>query len=147
MGTKEQIEALTNEARAKCTHLIVSAAVRYWEDATVNGEADTEGKLIPLRVGDAWEPTIELVTGKIIGWPDGVEASLCYKVCDEGLYWLGEANRTQIYKWGGHYVPDDLLAIGDRGYGDYINMQIDGTGQIKDWTPPKIDWEEWELVA
>ena len=67
MGIKEQIEALTTEARAKCTHLIVSAAVRYWEDATVNGEADTEGKLIPLRVGDAWEPTIELATGKIIG--------------------------------------------------------------------------------
>lgn len=43
MGIKEQIEALTTEARAKCTHLIVSAAVRYWEDATVNGEADTEG--------------------------------------------------------------------------------------------------------
>ena len=145
MGTKEQIEALTTDARAKCTHLIVSANPRYWEDATVNGKADTEGNLIPLRIESAWEPTIELATGKVIGWPDGVEASICYKVCDEGLYWLGGSDRRRIYKWGGCYVPDAFLCVGDTG-GDYIVLDIDGTGQIKGWKPPKIHWSEWELL-
>lgn len=38
--------------------LQVSAGVRYWEDATVNGTKDTDGDLIPFRVGEYWKPKI-----------------------------------------------------------------------------------------
>jgi hypothetical protein len=34
------------------THLHVKAGVRYWEDATVNGEEDTDGSFIPFRNED-----------------------------------------------------------------------------------------------
>ena len=38
------------------TYIEVSAAVRYWEDATVNGTEDTDGALIPMREGHKWAP-------------------------------------------------------------------------------------------
>ena len=45
------------------THLVVNAAVRYWEDATVNGAEDVDGTLIPGREGDLWKARINLETG------------------------------------------------------------------------------------
>ncbi|MEN9656319.1 MAG: hypothetical protein RL311_1295, partial [Bacteroidota bacterium] len=36
--------------------LVVKAAVRYYEDATVNGIEDVEGNLIPCKEGDLWCP-------------------------------------------------------------------------------------------
>ena len=49
-------------------YIEVNAGVRYWEDATLNGEEDAEGK-IPLRKGDDWCPIIELATGRVPEWP------------------------------------------------------------------------------
>ena len=34
------------------TYIEVSAGVRYWEDATINGATDTDGTLTPMRKGD-----------------------------------------------------------------------------------------------
>lgn len=34
-------------------YIQVSAQVRYWEDASVNGVFDDDGTLIPLRTGDS----------------------------------------------------------------------------------------------
>ena len=124
------------------THLYVEAEVRYWEDATVNGAEDTDGTLVPLRVGDKWCPVIELQTGKVLNWPANVTADIHYKVCDQGEYWLGtETQRTHKYK--GHYVPDEFLCVGDTGYGDYIILMVLDTGFIKDWQPPAIDLTYW----
>ena len=111
-------------------YLEVRAEVRFWEDTTVNGIEDTEGFLIPLRRIDGWHPVIELATGRILDWPQGVEADIHYKVCDQGEYWLQDERRRRIAKWRGSYVPDDLLSHGDDGYGDYIIMRVDGNGMI-----------------
>ena len=56
------------------TYIEVSAEVRYWEDATVNGTEDSAGSLIPLRSGDLWRPVIRLSDGMVMDWPAGVEA-------------------------------------------------------------------------
>jgi hypothetical protein len=32
-------------------YIEVEAEVRYWEDASVNGQEDTDGKLMPFRFG------------------------------------------------------------------------------------------------
>ena len=64
------------------TKLRVSAGVRYWEDASVNGVEDTDGTLIPFRKGDLWCPIIDLETGQIYDWPAGANAYIHYKVCD-----------------------------------------------------------------
>lgn len=127
-------------------YIEVSANVRYWEDASLNGEEDTNGT-IPLRNGDAWEPVIELDTGRVLDWPEGTEASVHYKVCDEGLYWLLDADKKRIAKWKSHYVPNDFLCHGDSGYGDYIIFKIGGNGLISEYRRPQIDGEEWAKLA
>jgi len=124
--------------------LVVSAEVRYWEDAEVNGVQDSEeGTLIPLKVGNLWKPTIELATGRVVGWPQGTTADIHYKVCDAGEYWLEDANGKRV-KWTGDYVPNNLLAIGGEGYGDYIILKISAEGIIEGWkTPQIIRLEDW----
>jgi hypothetical protein len=112
-------------------YLKVSAKVRYWEDSTVNGEEDIDGDLIPLRCGDCWCPVIDIETGIILNWKIGTVASISYKVCDGGEYWLVDDNGIE-YKYPGDYVPK-CLDIDDDGYGDYIYMDIDENGKIEDW--------------
>ena len=123
----------------------VGADVRYWDDASLNGQDDTEGK-IPLRKGNLWCPVIDLQTGEVIGWPDGVAADVHYKVCDQGEYWLLDESKERIAKWKDYYVPNDILCVGDNGYGDYIIFKIDADGRINGWRNPGIDDDEWETL-
>jgi len=112
--------------------LSVDAGVRYWEDATVNGVADTSGDLIPCRKGDAWMPTIDLETGIITNWEQGKAASIHYKVCDAGVYTLTDEQGNTVQEISG-YVPK-IMCPGGSGYGDYIIMNIDATGRIDKWS-------------
>lgn len=123
--------------------LCVAAEVRYWEDATVNGVEDEEGDLIPCRVDDLWIPVIDINEGRVLCWPGDKKASIHYKVCDAGEYWLADASGKKVAKWKGHYVPDAFLCVGDRGYGDYIIMEVDEDGKIKGWKVPQIKSDEW----
>lgn len=125
--------------------LQVDAEVRYWEDATVNGDEDTEGDLIPLKQGNRWVPVIRLADGFIAGWPQGVSADIHYKVCDQGEYFLINAALQRISKYRSYYVPD-MLSVGDDGYGDYIILKVNGDGFIEGWTRPVIDEEMWEPI-
>lgn len=126
--------------------LAVSTVVRYWEDATVNGEDDGDGLLMPCVDGDKWEPVISLNDGQIHNWPAGTIASIHYKVCDEGEYWLLNSAGEKIAKWKSDYVPDDLLCIGQSGYGDYIIMEVGPDGKIIGWEIPEINPEQWEAI-
>ena len=127
-------------------YIEVSAAVRYWEDATVNGQEDTDGKLIPLTKGSYWVPIIRLADGQIMNWPKGTTADVHYKVCDQGEYWLRDEDK-RIAKWIGFYVPNDFLCHGDQGYGDYIIFKVDEAGLIQGWKVPTVDPDEWEYPA
>jgi len=132
----------------KATRLIVKAGVRYWEDARINDIPDEEGTLVPFRWGDRWRPVIELSSGRIIDWPVGVTADIHYKVCDDGEYWLADEHNVPLAKYGTDptdtsYVPNDILCIGDNGYGDYIIMTVGPDGIIAGWKPPVIDPREW----
>ena len=128
------------------SYIEVDAGVRYWEDATVNGVQDTDGKLIPLRSGGSWKPIIRLSDGKVLCWPEGTTADIHYKVCDEGEYWLLDAQRERVSKWNGFYVPDAFLCHGDHGYGDYIIFTIGGDGLIEGWRQPEIDEAKWRQL-
>lgn len=127
-------------------YIEVSAGVRYWEDATVNGTEDADGTLIPMRKGDCWAPVIRLADGMVMGWPQGTTADVHFKVCDAGEYWLLDADRKRVAKWAGHYVPDDFLCHGDNGYGDSIIFTVGGDGLIAGWKPPEVDIEQWRPV-
>ena len=97
-------------------------------------------------MGILWEPRIELETGRVIDWPQGTTADIHYNVCDQGEYWLEDAEGKRL-KWKGSYVPNDLLAIGDNGYGDYIILKISADGIIEGWNAPTLDAGDWENVS
>ena len=124
------------EKEVELTHLRVECGARYWEDATVNGVVDEEGTLIPLRDGDYWCPTINIETGIIKDWPQGTTANIHYKCCYDGEYWLIADDGFEL-KYPGYYVPKILDIYGD-SFGDYVILNIDENGQIKDW-PKKHD--------
>lgn len=113
--------------------LQVKANVRYWSDSEVNGEHDTEnGDNIPCKNGDLWMPEIEIETGKILNWKQGVKADIHYKVSDECGWELKDEKGNTILSAEDGYVPDTLCPA-DSGYGDYIIMNIDENGIIEDW--------------
>lgn len=129
----------------KVKYIEVSAGVRYWEDAELNGEDDVDGK-IPGRNGDVWEIKIDLDTGKILDWPSENEAKIHYKVCDAGLYWLLDNSFKRILKQQDCYVPTQILCVGSNGHGDYIIFNINKDGFIEGWKKPYINEEDWEQV-
>ena len=113
--------------------LVVNASVRYWEDSEVNGVEDTvNGDNIPCKNGDTWNPCIEIDTGIITNWKQGVKAEIHYKVCD-GCAWSlkDKEGEVVLYEMDG-YVPKTLCPK-EAGYGDYIIMDVDENGQIADW--------------
>lgn len=122
------------------TYIEVSAQVRYWEDATINGQEDTDGTLTPFRNGNNWCPVIRLSDGAVMDWPSGMVADIHFKVCDAGEYRLMDENRQGIAKWAGYYVPNNFLCHGGNGYGDYIILKVDADGHIKGWKTPEIEW-------
>lgn len=119
------------EVEVKTLH--VEAGVRYWGDAEINGEPDTEnGNNIPCKEGDTWNPIIDLQTGQILNWEQGKKADVHYKVCDNGSYFLKDAEGNTVLSIEQDYVPS-ILCPKEAGYGDYIIMDIDENGFIQDW--------------
>lgn len=50
-------------------HILVNAGVRYWEDASVDGEQeDNDNPRIFGAEGDRWKVKIRLADGQIEGW-------------------------------------------------------------------------------
>ena len=120
--------------------LQVNANVRYWDDSTINGIKDVDGDLTPCRSGDNWSPLIDVDAGKIIDWPEDIEASIHFKVCDMGAYMLLEENKDEIVEIDG-YVPG-IMCPKENGYGDYIIMDIGKDGVIADWDIDLSDFIE-----
>lgn len=131
---------ITKKVEQEVKYLRVNAGVRYWEGATVNGKEEIDDKPnIPFAVGDAWRPVIDLETGKIVDWPEGVTASTHYKVCDAGVYALLDSDSNVVVEHDG-YVPA-MLCPKSSGYGDYIIMDIGSDGTIDKW---RIDFDKFE---
>lgn len=130
------------------THILVEAGVRYWEDATVNGVQDEDGKLIPGRSGDLWKARLNLAEGRVEDWPAGTTADIHYKVCDAGEYWLLDSAGKRLAHLAG-YVPDAFICHGDNGYGDYIIMSVGTDGKIANYHRPEVanlSDGGWELL-
>lgn len=117
--------------------VLVKANVRYWEDAVINGEPDEEGTLTPCRQGDLWCPEIDIDSGVILNWKQGVKADIHFKVCDAGSYYLKDQDGNVVLKREDDYVPNELVP---GSYGDYIEMHIDENGKITNWNPSLEDF-------
>jgi len=122
---------LKTEKTVAVRYLQAKCGVRYWEDASVDGVEDADGSLIPCRDGDYWCPLIDLETGKVENWRQGVTAEIHYKVCDDGEYALLDETKENVKTIDG-YVPE-MLSPKDNGFGDYVIMDIDAEGAIQGW--------------
>ena len=130
------------EQEVEIKTLSVSAHRRYPEDATINGVEDTEGTLIPCMKGEMWSPEIDIESGRISGWEQGKTASIHFKVCDEGSYFLKDENGETILSIEQDYVPSCMCPKGN-GYGDYIIMDIDENGMINNWSFGEPELEDF----
>lgn len=131
---------------AKMNYVMVEAQVRYWEDATINGEEDADGTLIPFRKNDLWCPVIRLSDGYVVNWPQDTTARIHYKVCDAGEYFLSTDGIQKEFKYQDCYVPNSVLCVGENGYGDYIIFKVKADGCIENWRKPFLNEEHWETV-
>ncbi len=118
-------------------HVFVSANVRYWEDSEVNGVEDTNGDLIPCRDGENWCPQIDIDSGLILNWKQGVSAEIHYKVCDGCSFIIMDNDGRPVYAQDNDYVPS-FLSPKEDGYGDYIIMDITSEGYIRNWNGKKV---------
>lgn len=127
---------LLSEKEVDVKYLTAVMGVRYWDDAEVNGvQCDADSPDIPFvsENKQAWQITVDLDTGVVLDWPQGVAVTTHFKVCDDGEYTLKDQNNKQIAKYDG-YVPSILDPDND-GFGDYVILDIDGNGKIKRFNP------------
>lgn len=114
------------EVESDATHLLAEMGVRYWEDATVNGEDENDNSpTMPFAKNGIWLIKIDLESGAISDWPRGITAETHYKVCDDGVYSLLDGETLIQMKDG--YVPSML------GGGDYVKLSIGADGVIANW--------------
>ena len=143
-----KIEIKTTKT-AEIKYICANVGPRYWEDGDVNGEGDIsydeqeEGATprMPLAIENPdarhkdekyrWEIKIDVETGNVVGWPNGIKGDIHYKVCDDGTYWLEDADGNKIHEIDS-YVPE-FFDFCDDSYGDYIIMTIDENGHIEEW--------------
>ena len=123
-------------------YLLAEVGARCWEDTTVDGVEDTQGDLIPSRDGDYWKPMIDIESGVILNWTDGVTAEIHYKVCDDGTYRLLDADKNEIKVIEG-YVPK-IMCPKENGYGDYVIMDVGPDGKIHKWKADLSDFTDAE---
>lgn len=116
----------------------VSMPIYHPEDAEVNGVEENEDSprrpFLTKKDGVFyWNVSIDVENGKILDWPSKTTLKTWDKVVDELTV---ECNR-KTYE---DYVPD-FLSIWDRGYGDYVYIEVLEDGTIKDWNSKKcVDW-------
>lgn len=144
---------ITKTGNYNAKYLIAEFEPRFWEDvdimdkdgqkhedSAVFDSAEISGKVkIENEIPDfcdthsegyiRWK--IDIDEGKIIDW-NGLKVSVYYKVCDQGQYTLLDSDENVIFEVES-YVPK-ILQINDNGYGDYIYIDVDEKGYIKNWS-------------
>lgn len=134
--------------------LFVKAHVRYPENSMIQegpddewAEDDADQPKMPCMAyvdckykGWYWCPIIDLTTGKIINWRQGVRASISYKVCDEFECEVKDSDNAIVASYNGYVL--NFMAITDEGYGDYIYLDIDENGMIENWSFDEYDFKK-----
>ena len=73
---------------------------------------------------------INVETGQVINWPNKSPFDFYdKKIVDEGEYILLDDNVETIVEYAG-YVP---TCVGEGGYGDYLEFEIDSDSNIPEW--------------
>lgn len=108
------------------------------EETYEDGLEDFLAKYPYLQEDEYLVLIIDVESGLVINWPDNCAIDFHYhKVVDEGRYALMQhADKTgDVLEYEG-YVPE---IIGDGGWGDYLEFEIDNDGNIPNWRPLNED--------
>ena len=122
---------VTKKIKYRIEKLSVSMGVIFWGYAKVNGKECANENDMPLSDKGRWNITIDLESGIIDDWPFGITASTYFKVYDDGVYKLLDKHGYICFE-GKSYVPSILSRKGEV-YGDYVYLDIDENGKIKNW--------------
>lgn len=94
--------------------------------------------------GDTISLEIDIDTGKVTNWPKNCPTDFHdIKIVDTGNYWLVDDNADLVVGYTG-YVPS---CLGEGGYGDYLEFEIDENSYIVDWSFGQEDYDEFEENA
>ena len=104
--------------------VLIDIHVRY-----VGGDDGDIPEDFPLLNGSQWRAIVDIDSGTIDEWPQGEARQMHVKVCDEGKYTLFDDSGEEVATIDG-YVPHGVVP-GD--YGDYVILDIDENGVIKNW--------------
>lgn len=84
---------------------------------------------------------IDIDTGEVTNWPKNCPTDFHdIKIVDTGNYWLVGDNAETVISYSG-YVP---TCLGQGGYGDYLEFEIDENSHIVDWSFDQEDYDEFE---
>jgi hypothetical protein len=87
---------------------------------------------------------IDIDTGEVTNWPKNCPTDFYdIKIVDTGHYWLVNDNADVVTDYSG-YVPS---CLGEGGYGDYLEFEIDENSHIVDWSFDQEDYDEFEENA
>lgn len=131
-------KTVTQDMNVKTLH--IHAGIRFWGDATVNGQRDRNGTLIPCRDDNYWNPIIEVDSGKIINWRENTKADIQYELWRDIKCTFFDSEGNEVLKIEG-YMPDLMLPTG-YGYSNLILMDVDENGVIQRWNPDLFDFDD-----
>ncbi len=115
----------------------ITIGVTYYEEGIEDFLAKHQG----LQEGDYLKLVIDLQEGYVSNWPNNCAVDFHdYKVVDCGKYALMEhEDGSGNYLEYESYVPN---VIGEGGWGDYLEFEIDDYSDIVDW--PGFDETDFE---
>lgn len=122
---------VTREVEIEIATVELALPVRYEEEEIPND--------FPFREGDTLRLTVEIDTGRIIGWPEGREEEMHLTVKDGGSYYLRDTAGQCVGERCVNYVPHGLIP-GE--YGDVVLFKINAAGVITNW-PKSPDFDQF----
>lgn len=110
--------------------------------AVVNGKDDFRNGIVAMPFVEwlsaeqdlRWQFRVDVATGVIQDWPEGITAEAWYKPSDDIKITVGGKNLND-----GQYVPKFLRPRGDDA--DYVELVIDQHGKILEWDSAAV--EKW----
>ena len=114
------------EKEINIKYVLIDISPRYIGDS----QDDDVPSDFPLLNGENWKAYVDVDTHLIKDWPIGIDARLQAKVCDAGSYYLIDDMENIVASKENDYVPNGLVP---GKYGDYIDLDIDIDGRIKNW--------------
>ena len=123
--------------------------IRYSNGFSINGEDRAESEFENLPCFDAklgksgrWNILIDVKTGIISDWKNGISVEMHAKVCDDGFYTFYDNEGNVIYESDNYeYVP---LFFPEQHYGDYLILSIDETGKITNWKEGEFNYNNFD---